>query len=152
MITVVTSSPISLLILLLGGHALADYPLQGDFLAKGKNHRLAECACGKEITRIGRKACDLCWGPIDKPYEVCVDNHWHAPLPHFLGWQKSMLAHCLIHAMFVYLFTGHWQLALAELVIHGITDWAKCDGRISSNTDQAIHYGCKILWWLAVIG
>ena len=26
------------LILLLAGHALCDYPLQGDFLAKGKNH------------------------------------------------------------------------------------------------------------------
>jgi hypothetical protein len=25
--------------LLLAGHALCDYPLQGDFLARGKNHR-----------------------------------------------------------------------------------------------------------------
>ena len=29
---------IGMLILLLLGHALADYPLQGDFLAKAKNH------------------------------------------------------------------------------------------------------------------
>jgi len=28
-----------LLFLLLIGHVLADYPLQGDFLAKGKNHK-----------------------------------------------------------------------------------------------------------------
>lgn len=28
-----------LLFLLIAGHALADYPLQGDFLAKGKNHK-----------------------------------------------------------------------------------------------------------------
>jgi hypothetical protein len=28
----------NLLLLLLAGHAVADYPLQGDFLAKGKNH------------------------------------------------------------------------------------------------------------------
>lgn len=27
------------LFLLLAGHALADYPLQGDFLARGKNHK-----------------------------------------------------------------------------------------------------------------
>lgn len=27
------------LFLLLGAHALCDYPLQGDFLARGKNHR-----------------------------------------------------------------------------------------------------------------
>lgn len=30
---------IHVLLLLLAGHALADYPLQGEFLAKGKNHR-----------------------------------------------------------------------------------------------------------------
>lgn len=29
----------TLLFWLLVGHAVADYPLQGDFLAKGKNHR-----------------------------------------------------------------------------------------------------------------
>lgn len=28
-----------LLFLLICGHALCDYPLQGDFLAKGKNHK-----------------------------------------------------------------------------------------------------------------
>ena len=30
---------ISRLLLLFAGHALCDYPLQGDFLAKGKNHK-----------------------------------------------------------------------------------------------------------------
>lgn len=29
---------IRLIILLFAGHALCDYPLQGDFLARGKNH------------------------------------------------------------------------------------------------------------------
>jgi hypothetical protein len=28
-----------MLFLLLAGHAVCDYPLQGDFLARGKNHR-----------------------------------------------------------------------------------------------------------------
>lgn len=32
---------IALLVLLLAGHALADYPLQGDFLAQGKNRHTA---------------------------------------------------------------------------------------------------------------
>ena len=30
---------VTVLFLLLAGHALADYPLQGDFLARGKNHK-----------------------------------------------------------------------------------------------------------------
>lgn len=32
-------TPVSLFLLLLGIHALCDYPLQGDFLARGKNHK-----------------------------------------------------------------------------------------------------------------
>jgi Protein of unknown function (DUF3307) len=31
------TDPMMMAVLLIGGHALADYPLQGDFLAKGKN-------------------------------------------------------------------------------------------------------------------
>jgi|ERR1700722_413136 len=30
---------VTLLLFLFAGHALCDYPLQGDFLSKGKNHR-----------------------------------------------------------------------------------------------------------------
>lgn len=96
-----------LLFLLLAGHALCDYPLQGDFLAKGKNHKL--------------------------------------PFPGMAAWQ-ILLAHCLIHCGMVLLVTGSVWLALAELLIHYATDYAKCDGRISFNQDQAIHYMCKLAW------
>lgn len=101
-----------LLLLLLAGHALCDYPLQGDFLARGKNHK--------------------------------------APFPGYASWQL-LLAHCLIHMGMVLLITGSVWLALAELVIHTVTDWAKCDGRINFNQDQAIHYGCKVLWALVML-
>jgi hypothetical protein len=93
------------LLLLFAGHALCDYPLQGDFLAKAKNHKLN---------------------------------------PH--GWPRDLIAHTLIHAGMVFLITRSLWFALAELVIHTVTDYAKCDGRISSNVDQAIHYACKVLW------
>lgn len=33
-------NPLSLFFVLMVGHAVADYPLQGDFLARGKNHTL----------------------------------------------------------------------------------------------------------------
>lgn len=103
---------LAVLLNLFFGHALADYPLQGDFLAKGKNHR--------------------------------------NPLPG-IPWYQCLFAHCLIHAGMVYLFTGNPFLGLAELVVHAITDWLKCDGIISFNVDQAIHYGCKVIWTLFVI-
>jgi len=34
-----SNAVLSRILLLFAGHALCDYPLQGNFLAKGKNHR-----------------------------------------------------------------------------------------------------------------
>jgi hypothetical protein len=98
---------IARVLLLFAGHALCDYPLQGDFLAKGKNHK--------------------------------------APIAGIPFWQ-CLFAHALIHAGMVYLVTRSTWMALAELGIHTATDYAKCDGRITFNQDQAIHFGCKVLW------
>lgn len=101
-----------MLILLLAAHALADYPLQGDFLSKAKNRT--------------------------------------AQIPG-VPWQQALGAHCLIHGGFVAAITGIWWLALPEIAIHWLTDDAKCRGRISFNTDQAIHLVCKLAWWLIAI-
>lgn len=98
---------IDMFALMVVGHALADYPLQGDFLAKAKNHT--------------------------------------APIPG-VPFYQALGAHSAIHAGFVGLITGSIWLALAEFVIHNATDYAKCDGRISYNQDQAIHIGCKAVW------
>lgn len=103
---------VRMILLLFAGHALCDYPLQGDFLAKGKNRHIA--------------------------------------IPG-MAWQQLMLAHCLIQSGMVLLITGSIWLALAELVIHYLTDCAKCEGLIDFNTDQAIHYGCKILWACLIV-
>lgn len=97
---------------LLAGHALADYALQGDFMAKAKNRS--------------------------------------APIPGVPWWQ-AMTAHSIIHGGFVAVITGLWWLALPEIAIHWLTDDAKCRGRISYNTDQAVHVACKLAWWLIAI-
>lgn len=99
----------TILLYLFAGHALFDYPLQGDFLAKGKNRKL-------------------------------LGEGW------FGGWWKAMLAHCFMQSAMVLVVTGSVPMALAELVIHLVTDISKCEGLIDSNIDQAIHYGCKLLW------
>ncbi len=103
---------IRLIFLMFAAHALCDYPLQGDFLAKGKNR--------------------------------------HTPIPGMAWWQL-LTAHALIQAGAVYLITGSLALGLAELVIHWFTDWAKCEKYIDFNQDQAIHYGCKVLWAILVV-
>ena len=41
---------------------------------------------------------------------------------------------------------GSLYLALVEFVVHGTTDWVKCEGKIDMLIDQSVHYGCKIAW------
>lgn len=96
-----------ILALLIFGHMLADYPLQGDFLARAKNRS--------------------------------------APISGFPWWQ-ALTAHSIIHAGFVYVITGSFGLAAAELCIHWVTDDMKCRGKIGLNIDQAVHIICKIAW------
>lgn len=93
--------------LLVFAHMLADYPLQGEFLARGKNHK--------------------------------------SPIPG-IPFAHPLAAHSIIHGGFVGVITGSLLLAVMETLIHAATDWAKCDGRISYHTDQAIHIGCKLIW------
>lgn len=88
-------------------HAVADYPLQGDFLSKAKSRT----------------------SPL-------------AGVP----WYQALGAHSAIHAGAVGLVTGSLWLALAEFVLHSLTDDAKCAGRITFNQDQAIHVTCKAAW------
>lgn len=95
------------LLLLFAGHALCDFPLQGDFLARGKNR--------------------------------------FAPLPG-IPWYQCLFAHSLIHAGMVFLITHSYTFAFCELYIHFWTDYAKCDGKLTFNQDQSIHYICKVLW------
>ena len=46
-------------------------------------------------------------------------------------WPYALSAHALIHGGFVGALTGSAVLGFAEAVIHWITDWLKCEDRIS---------------------
>lgn len=100
------------LVYMLVGHALCDYPLQGDFLSKAKNR--------------------------------------FAAIPG-VPWYQALGAHSLIQAGAVYLVTGNVWLGLAEFSAHFAIDDLKCAGRIDFNTDQALHVGCKLLWWTVLL-
>jgi len=93
--------------LMVFGHALADYPLQGEFLAKSKNRT--------------------------------------APVPG-MPWYQALAAHAIIQGGFVGIVTGSLPLAVAETVVHAITDDLKCRGKLGFNADQFIHIGSKFLW------
>lgn len=66
-------------------------------------------------------------------------------------WKWVLPSHGLIHAGFVYFITGSFVLGMAEFIVHTITDYLKCDGKIGFNTDQFIHLGCKVLWILLLM-
>ncbi|TLD69665.1 DUF3307 domain-containing protein [Phragmitibacter flavus] len=92
------------------GHAFADFPLQGDYMATHKNRHF--------------------------------NSESKEPLPCCL-WVHCMLAHCLIHAGFVWMLSGQVVLGLVELGIHFVLDCVKCEGWSSFNLDQCLHYACK---------
>lgn len=98
------------------GHAIADFPLQGDFLARGKNRHLpaAQLADGKRN-------------------------------PKYL-WAYLMTAHCLIQAGFVWIITGSSVLAFIELVVHWGIDAIKCEDKTSFEIDQLLHLLTKAVF------
>lgn len=59
-------------------------------------------------------------------------------------WPFFMTGHTLIHAGAVLLVTNNIWLALAELVLHWMIDFAKCENWTNPYTDQALHFLCRV--------
>jgi hypothetical protein len=98
------------------GHALADYPLQGAFLASGKN-------------RNGDSSVFFSGSMVPKGF-----------------WIHALTAHSLIQAGAVWLITGSAALGLVEFIVHWIIDFIRCDDMISFTTDQILHFLCKVVY------
>jgi hypothetical protein len=95
-------------------------------------HALADFAFQSEAMARGKS----------RKYKVPPPDTEH--FPHWFYWLTS---HSLIHGGMVAVITGVWWLGLAEMVLHWITDYAKCEGWIGFHTDQGVHAGSKLLWW-----
>ena len=101
------------------GHAVADYPLQGSFLAKAKNRHSD------------------------------ISNYFGGSTPSGV-WLHAMTAHALIHAGAVWFITGSAVLAVIELAAHWVIDCVKCEEWIGFNTDQLLHYACKLSYAMLI--
>ena len=97
-------------------HAMADFALQGEFLAVAKN-RHADTA--KFFGEKGQ--------------------------PRWL-WVHALNAHSLIHAGGVWLITGSVFLGAVELVLHWLIDYGKNEGWTSFGGDQLLHLACKLAY------
>jgi len=99
---------------------VADYPLQGDFIARGKNR--------------------------NSPQPPLADGRSDStPV-----WVYLMGAHSLIHAGFVWAISGLFVLAVAEFVLHFLIDVLKCENITSFAVDQWLHLGCKGVYVIVI--
>ena len=110
-----------ILFYLLVGHALADFVLQTDMMAKHKNRN-------REI--------DMSVVPPGQKYMPC--------------WHYWLTSHALIHGGAVAVVTGIWWLGLLETGLHWLIDFAKCENLIGVNQDQALHIGCKLFYLILI--
>lgn len=106
-----------LFFLLCLGHFVADYPLQSDFIAKGKNR----------------------WRPVD-PASIPMGQ-----TPQTV-WPWVLTAHAATHAAAVFLITQSALLAALELIVHWAIDYGKCANRYGIHMDQGLHVACKAAW------
>jgi hypothetical protein len=94
-------------------HAVADFVLQPEFLALGKNRHA-------DLSKFfGEKT----------------------PPPGL--WIHALSAHSLIHAGAVWLVTGSVVLGLVEFILHFVIDFIKCEGKTGFSVDQLLHYACR---------
>lgn len=112
-----------LFVYLIMGHALADFALQSEAMASGKNRNrpvdLSKIPPGQKIMTV-----------------------W----PYWLG------SHCLIHGGMVGLLTGCVGLAIAETAVHWCIDFLKCENITGIHMDQFLHFNCKVLWVFILAG
>ena len=93
------------------GHAVADFGLQSEAMAKGKNRN----------NRI-----DPSLIPPGQTYDPYV-------------WLMYLTAHALIHGAAVFIVTGSHMLALLVVVTHLVIDFGKCENLYGPTVDQLLH-------------
>ena len=114
---------IALFIELLMGHALADFALQSDVMARGKNRNrkpdLSSIPPGQSLMPV---------------------------------WPYWLTAHALIHGMAVWLITGNIIWGIGETAAHWVIDFAKCENLLTVNEDQGLHVLFKFIWAFLAVG
>lgn len=124
-----------LVLLLAGGHAVADYGMQSAYMAENKVPVIRRARPGGLVNET--------------------------PNP---DWFVTLGAHCLIHALAVGVVAFAFvalagrdalpvaaALGWAEFACHFAIDRSKGLGRFSYRTDQALHYGCKLAWAVLIL-
>lgn len=102
---------------LLCGHALADFVLQTEWIARNKN----------------RHASPLGYDPALHGAKQVI-------------WPYVLSAHAATHGLAVALATGSYLLGTAEALAHWLIDFGKCERWYGIHADQAAHLSLKAVW------
>lgn len=113
---------------MLVGHAVMDFSLQTEPMARGKNRHRQPSEALMGALRAG--------GSQTPPRASLQPS-----------WAYWLTAHALHHGGAVALATGRLDLGLAEAVAHWGIDFGKCEGWYNIHVDQALHITCKLMWW-----
>lgn len=148
-------------------HALADFSLQSDAMAKGKN-RLTQIRI-KEMTPEAMKRVRIEHmtqeeiSDYEKKWDCSLDEvdtvSYHLGyrlLPNgqkFVNcWFYWMSAHALIHGGIIALvFPEFWYLGLIEVIIHFIIDFMKCQNKLNPHQDQFLHFIFRIMYLINIV-
>ena len=112
MIPLAQQGPLALFAAFAVVHALADFPLQGDYLARQKSRQQADSRA---------------------------------------DWIIALTSHSVIHAGGVWLISGSLAFAAAELILHGLIDLGKGEGKYGLAVDQILHLICKLAYALILV-
>jgi hypothetical protein len=109
-------------------HAIADFALQSDVMAKGKNRN------NEKIQRL----------------------HWiqeleRDPKDFKKTWFYWLSAHALIQGGLILLIFGNVWIAMIEIVTHFIIDFTKCENKLTPHQDQAFHFTLRIVYTIVLI-
>lgn len=105
---------------LVAAHALCDFVLQPDAMARGKSQL----------------------GPVTFPREPDHEPTWL----HWLAAHSMIHGAGVAGALAIVGRADLWWLGLIEAACHAVIDYLKSARRITMTVDQALHLACKVVW------
>lgn len=113
---------VALLFWLLVGHAVCDYPLQGEWMVRSKSRRNLQILSGSSRP-------DLIWVHVLSAHAFIHGGAVALVLKNF-GYAPGIAL----------------ALGLAEAAAHWLIDFGKCEHWYGFHTDQFLHLSCKVAW------